>query len=271
MRHPTWSVTLIVLAVLVATSYAPADTVVLQVKHQDAARMAQCLPELIKSLAPRLGILEGELTDVSAAAVLERNELKVSGPGVALELARKVVGALDVRAQLVWLKAVIVRTENPAEILRLPASSSITVAIDGEPITIPYAVLGLPPPIPRDETTLVCISNPDVACLERAGAPHRLMAAPQILSMSRQKATLSAAGVRGLQYEVAFVPSVLPDGSISVALHLYHQADVGRPNEIELAYVARDGQPWAFALLHPPHDEEPTTVFVVTVSTAELK
>jgi hypothetical protein len=101
---------------------------------------------------------------------------------------------------------------------------------------------------------------------------HRVVSVPRIVSLSGQKATINAGEAGTWEYEVAFVPSVLPDGSISVALRLYHEPRDARATEIELAYVARDREPWAFALLSPRREEPPnTTVFVVTVSTTELK
>jgi len=271
MRHPTWRVTLIVLAVLVATSYAPADTVSLRLKHADAEDIAGCLTEIMARVAPQLGVAEEDLAGLSALPVPERNEVTISGPTAAVELAQKLVRALDIPATPVWLKALVIRTPNPADILRLPENAA-TVQLEGKSIRIPYEALGIERPIPRDLPTLVCVPNPHLAWIDGPDAGHRVVSAPGIMTLSGQKATVTVGeatpgGINLRGHEVSFVPSLLPDGSISVVLTLYHKAGEEQADEIELAYVARDGEPWAFALLPAAHEEGRTTVFVVTVST----
>ncbi|MGD8239659.1 MAG: hypothetical protein PVH68_13960 [Armatimonadota bacterium] len=282
MRHVTSM--LIVVVVLAAGAQAPADTMAVRPEYHNAEDIAGCLAEVMARVAPQLDIAEEDLVGLLAVPVPERNEVLIAGTTTAVELARKVLRALDVPRPQVWLSAEVIRTDDPADILRLPEGAT-TVRIDGESVTVPDEALGIQRPVPRELPTLVCVPAPNVAAVGLPDAGHRVVSSPRIVTLSGHQAKITVgsvvpAGPAGdapeeeaevFGHEVTFVPSVLPDGSISVVLTLYHRTmDQEEPDEIELVYVAQDGVPWAFALLPPEHEEGPTTVFVVTVSAAEL-
>jgi hypothetical protein len=270
MRSATSRLALIVVTLVVVGAQVDADTASVRLQNRAAGEIAGCLAEVMARVAPQLGLGPEDLRGLSGLPVPERNEVTLSGPKAALALAEEVIRALDIPVKQVWLRAVVVGTEEPGDVLRLPDTTT-AVEIQGRRISIPHEALGMQRPLPRELPTLVCVPNPDLTRLRENPAGQRVLNRLRVVTLSGREGLISALGEDGRGDEVAFLPSVLPDGSISVVLTLYHKGLNREPDKIELAYVGRDGEPWAFAMLRPEHEQGPTTVFVVTVSAAELE